>query len=81
MWAAEDLLPDLVVLLDGPRRRAAGDRLEDEDDDFRARVAAGYRSQVAAEPERWAVVDAHGDIEATAEALAAVVADRLGLEL
>lgn len=84
-WAADGLEPDLVLLLDGPCRRAgAGDRLEDEledeDDGFRARVHAGYRAQADADPARWARVDASGDVEATAAEVARIVRDRLGLE-
>jgi dTMP kinase len=78
LWAAEGLEPDLVVLLDGPSRRAAGDRFEDEDADFRRRVVAGYRAQAAACPDRWVTVDADDSVAATADRVAAAVAERLG---
>ena len=80
LWAADGLEPDLVLLLDGRGRRAvAGDRLEDEDDAFRTRVRAGYRAQADADPTRWARVDASGDVGSTAEQVAGIVRDRLGL--
>ena len=69
-WATDDLLPDLVVLLDVPvevaRARVAHqapDRLESEAVAFHERVRAGFRSQAAADPDRWIVVDgtAHPD--------------------
>jgi dTMP kinase len=79
LWASDGLEPDLVVLLDGPRRRTAGDRLEDEDAAFHERVAAGYRAQAAADPERWVVIDARRSIEETEALLLWAVRDRLGL--
>jgi dTMP kinase len=78
-WATEGLRPDLVLLLDGPRRRRDEDRFEDEDGSFRGRVADGYRAQAAADPRRWVVLDAGGDVEETAAAVGRAVADRLGL--
>jgi dTMP kinase len=66
-WASAGLWPDVVVLLDVPRElgsdRAAGrsgpmpDRVEAAGDRFHDRVAAGYRSLAAADPDRWVVVD------------------------
>jgi dTMP kinase len=80
LWAADGLEPDLVLLLEGPCRLArAGDRLEDEDDAFRARVTAGYRAQADADPTRWARVDTSGDVESTASEVAKIVGARLGL--
>lgn len=66
LWAAEDLLPDLTVLLDldpaaaRARRggRAAEDRLEAEHDDFHARVRTAFLGLAEAEPDRFVVVDA-----------------------
>ena len=80
LWAADGLEPDLVLLLDGPcRLGGATDRLEDEDDGFRARVAAGYRAQAEAELARWARVDGSGDVASTADEVTRIVAARLGL--
>jgi dTMP kinase len=65
LWAAEDLLPDLTVLLDVEpalaRRRRSGrqqyDRLEAEHDEFHERVRQAYLELAAAEPDRIVVVD------------------------
>lgn len=65
-WVQNGLQPDLTILLDAPpevgRRRAAerseADRLETEKADFHLRVRQGYLRQAAAEPGRFAVVDA-----------------------
>ncbi len=77
-WATAGLEPDLVVLLEGPARRAgATDRMEAADDAFRERVRAGYRAQAETNPDRWAVVQVHDAVEATAAHLWAVVTERL----
>jgi dTMP kinase len=65
-WVHGDLWPDLTVLLDaapevGMKRagqRGEADRLEAEQTDFHRRVRQGYLRQAAAEPQRFAVVDA-----------------------
>jgi len=64
-WVAE-IKPGLSFLLDLPVEtgldragsRAAPDRIESESIAFFERVRAAYRSRVAAEPQRWCVVDA-----------------------
>jgi dTMP kinase len=67
LWAAEDLLPHLTVLLDldpavGRERldssRTRYDRLEAEEADFHERVRAAYVALAAAEPQRFLVLDA-----------------------
>ncbi|WP_430593635.1 dTMP kinase [Humidisolicoccus flavus] len=67
MWAAEDLMPDLTILLDldpavGSSRRDARqgeyDRLEAERLEFHERVRNAYLALAAAEPERFLVLDA-----------------------
>ena len=67
LWAAEDLLPDITVLLDldvsiGRDRldesRTRYDRLESEAAEFHARVRDAYLALAAAEPERFLVLDA-----------------------
>lgn len=81
MWATENLLPDLTVLLDlhesdGRDRmaeRTKYDRLEAEADDFHARVRAGYLALAAAEPERFLVLDARLPIDELAAAIRARV--------
>lgn len=77
LWAAEDLLPDLTILLDldeklGPDRlttRTKYDRLEDEEQDFHARVRAGYLKLAAAEPDRFLVLNASDSVESLASAI------------
>ena len=70
LWATEDALPDLTVLLDldpsTARRRLDADdkpfdRLEAEKEEFHARVRAAYLALAAAEPKRFLVVDASLD--------------------
>jgi dTMP kinase len=63
--ATQGLKPDLTVLLDIPvevglarKRDKKQDRFEQEDIDFHRRVREGYLKMVAAEPERWLVVNA-----------------------
>jgi len=80
LWATEDLLPDLTVLLDvtpeigRARRGDVHDRLESEEDDFHARVREHYLQLAAADPSRYLVVDA----SLPAEEIAAIVSERVG---
>jgi hypothetical protein len=68
-WATEDLVPDLVVLLDvdpveGLRRVGEQpDRLEAAGLPFHRAVAAGYRRQAEADPDRYLVLDASRPVE------------------
>jgi dTMP kinase len=81
LWAAEGLLPDLTILLDldeGAGRdrlkaRTKYDRLEDEEQDFHARVRAAYLDLAAAEPQRFLVLDA----TASVDAIATTIRDRV----
>jgi dTMP kinase len=84
-WASEGLEPDVVVLLDVPRDvvrarlgRPADDRMEAEDEEFHARVAAGFRTLAAEDPERWVVIDGPGSVEAVAAEVWARVGKVLG---
>ncbi|MCU1507216.1 MAG: dTMP kinase [Microbacteriaceae bacterium] len=86
LWATEGLLPDLTILLDldestGRDRladsRTQYDRLEAEQQDFHARVRAGYLELAAAEPGRFLVLDAQQDVETIASAIRGRVADLL----
>lgn len=70
MWATENLVPNLTVLLDldpkvGRERLDAAnkrfDRLESEGLEFHVRVRDAYLSMATAEPERFVVVDATRD--------------------
>ncbi|PYG01119.1 thymidylate kinase [Georgenia satyanarayanai] len=64
MWATGGLLPDLTVVLDldaataAARRSGEPDRLEREPSAFHEEVRAGFLDLAAAEPGRYAVVDA-----------------------
>lgn len=80
-FATGGLLPDLVVLLDldpasGLRRRAGAlDRIEAQDLGFHRRVRQAFRDLAAADPARFAVVDATGPVpEVAAQVQAAVLA-------
>jgi len=85
-WAIEGRWPELVILLDAPAEvladRMAGrelDRFEQESSEFFARVAQGFRTMAAAEPDRWVTVDAALDPETVATHIRSAVRDRLGL--
>ena len=62
--AAQNLQPDVVILLDLPpeqglaRKRNIKDRFEMEDLSFHRRVREGYLKLAAADPDRWLVIDA-----------------------
>lgn len=88
-FAAGPLAPDLTLLFDLPaeiglaRRQQAGDvnRLDAAGLDFHRRVREGYLALAAAEPERWAIIDATLPLaEVTARTLA-LVGGLLGRDL
>ena len=87
LWATGGVWPDLIVLLDVPEAEAdirlgsSRDRLESEPASFHAAVIEGFRSQAAAEPDRWVVIDGTPSIEEVSAAVFAVVAERLQLPL
>lgn len=76
-----DLAPDLTILLDAPAaigmgraaKRGTADRLESEKADFYARVRDGYLALAAAEPGRFAVIDASQPIADVQARLRAVM--------
>jgi len=84
-FATGGLKPDLTVFLDVPveeglkRRNKGGDwnRLDDYDLAFHRRVRAGYAELIAAEPDRWVVVNAAQPPPAVAAELQKVVLGRL----
>ena len=63
MWAVDDLVPDLTVVVDvsaseGRRRRGdTHDRLESEQDTFHEAIRQHFLSMAAGHPERYLVVD------------------------
>jgi dTMP kinase len=77
LWATEDLLPDLTILLDLEeslgrdrlRERTKYDRLEAEEQDFHARVRAGYLTLAAAETDRFLVLDASDGVDSLASTI------------
>lgn len=73
LWATENLMPHLTILLDVPADVAkqrqdsderAYDRLEAEAEDFHQRVRESYQRLADAEPERFVVLDGTDSIEA-----------------
>jgi len=80
-WVQEGLQPDLTILLDAPaevgmaraEKRGAADRLDSEEASFYRRVRDGYLGLAAAEPERFAVIDASQEIEPVRDAIAVVI--------
>jgi dTMP kinase len=70
-WVLGDLRPDLTILLDAPvevglsRANARGnpDRLDVERAEFYTRVRGTYLQLAEAEPERFVIVDASGDLD------------------
>ena len=79
LWATENLVPDLTILLDLDPRQARVrldaeakefDRLENEKHEFHARVREGFLALAAAEPHRWLVLNAADSRETIAEAIA-----------
>ena len=77
--ATQNLKPDLTILLDIPpeqglaRKRSLRDRFELEDLSFHRRVREGYLRMVAAESERWLVIDA----SLAKEKIAEIIWDRV----
>jgi dTMP kinase len=68
-WVHGDLQPDLTILLDAPaetgmsraEKRSEPDRIETERSDFFARARECFLALAAAEPQRFAVIDASKD--------------------
>jgi dTMP kinase len=80
--------PDLTLVLDLPieaglaraaARRGTETRYESLPPDFHARVRAGFLEIAARDPKRCAVIDATGDIDTIAGAIAQAVRERLGV--
>ena len=85
--AVGDFRPDLTLILDLPietglaraaARRGAETRYESLPRDFHARVRAGFLEIARRDPERCVVIDATGDIDTIAAAIARAVGERLG---
>lgn len=84
--ATGGLWPDLVILLDMDPERAmaragagaGADRFEALDVGFHRRVRDGYLELAAADPGRWAVLEADRDASLVRRDIASLVSDRLG---
>jgi dTMP kinase len=83
-WATGGLTPDLTVLLDvspevgrARRRGSAEDRIEVLGEEFRQRVAHGYRVLAETEATPWLVVDGSGPVEEVAAVVWSGVQDHL----
>jgi dTMP kinase len=82
-WAANDLKPDLTLLLDLPisegLKRASGrgeaDRIEMENADFFERVRATYRERAASQPQRFRVIDAGQPLQRVLDDVHRVIAE------
>lgn len=88
-YATGGLMPDLTLLfdmdvMDGLRRRSKGgdvNRLDSLDLAFYERVRQGYLSLAAAEPQRWALIDASRSIAEVQAQVWQVVSERLKSEI
>jgi len=86
-FAIGPFAPDLTVILDLPvetglkraaARRGSETRYESLPADFHKRVRAGFLEIARREPKRCIVIDATGEIDAIAKAIADAVKERLG---
>lgn len=81
-----DLQPDLTLLLDLPvelgldraARRSEADRFEQESRRFFERVRQAYLDRAASQSDRFAVIDASGDVDQVWSQIKAVLETRLG---
>ncbi len=83
-----DFAPDLTLILDLPvelgleralARRDGEDRYEGLDRAFHERLRQAFGEIAGREPERCALIDASGEVDAVQEAVRACVAERLGV--
>lgn len=81
LWATDGLMPDRTILLDVPVEVGAArvgksqDRIEAAGQGFHEAVRREFLALADEEPERWRVVDASQDFEATAAAVRGKVSD------
>ena len=81
-WATGDTWPDLVILLDVPPALAAErvgktpDRIEAAGAAFHDRVARGFMTLAAGDPDRWAVIDGTGAPDEVEVAIAQAIMAR-----
>ncbi|MBQ0742184.1 MAG: dTMP kinase [Pseudomonas sp.] len=80
-WVQGELRPDITVIFDVPvevgmaraRARSELDRFEVEEQSFFEAVRNTYLSRAAAEPQRYRVIDASGDLQQVAAAMQPVI--------
>jgi dTMP kinase len=82
LWATEELVPELTVVLDvapavGLGRAGDANRMEAEPEDFHLRVRDSFLRRAALAPERYLVVPAHQPVEEVAGVVLAAVLERL----
>lgn len=85
LWATQDLVPGLTVLLDvdpevGLSRVQSPDRLESEPIEYHQRVRQAFIEIANADPARYLVIDASQDKDVIAEQIQRRVATLLGIE-
>jgi dTMP kinase len=85
LWATQDLVPDLTVLLDvdptvGLSRVQSPDRLESEPIEYHQRVRQAFIEISKADPTRYLVIDANQGKDVIAEQIRARVAQLLGIK-
>src|SRR5690554_5419228 len=84
-WVQGDLRPDLVMVFDVPvelgmaraRARSELDRFEQEQQQFFEDVRRCYLQRAAADPERYRVIDASGDLQQVREAIQPLIEEVL----
>lgn len=79
MVAAENLVPDITIVLDLPledalkRRKAKADRLEQRPDSYHQAVREGFLAEAQRNPERIAVLDAREPIDTISQKMCALI--------
>jgi len=84
LWATQDLVPNLTVLLDvdptvGLSRVQSPDRLESEPIGYHQRVRQAFIDIAESDPQRYLVIDANQDKDSIAEQIRRRVAGLLGI--
>ena len=82
LWATEDLVPDLTIVLDVPPgvgllRAGDANRMEGEPEEFHAEVRAAFLRRAAADPGRYVVLEADRPADEVAAAVLAAVLVRV----
>lgn len=84
LWATDELVPDLTVVLDidpteGLARFSERDRLESEPLDYHQQVRAAYLAMAEDDPDRYLVLNARDTVERIAQAILDRVLAEMGL--